>query len=370
MVKYRFNKVVRKACLGLILVSMMLGGCGSSASKEASYSAPAYKGDYYSDDVYEMAEEAAYYDEDMTAAAGGASNGMETTQAETVSDNRKLIKTVNIDAETEEFDTFISNIDARITALGGYAESKNIGGRSFNDVRSNRYAYIVARIPSSRLSEFVSTIETVSNITNKSESVDDVTLQYVDMEAHVDSLRTEQSRLDELIREAEDLDTILALEARLTEVRYQLESYESQLRTMQNKVDYSTVYLNVNEVQRISPQPEYEKTAWERMATGFVDSTIDVLNGLEEFFILFVTGIPYIIVFVLFIGIFVGIILLIVKLCIKRAGTKQARLQKKYEKRMQKQQMKAQKHPSQSSQNTQLQTSDTTENKPDSTEQK
>jgi len=352
MKKLKCKSFLGKTFVGLLLVSMVLSGCGSSSSDSKKYSdsgypeakysgamATAATADYYSDDLYSMEEAASFEAGDMVASE---QNGMETTQAETVSDNRKLIKTVNLDAETEEFDKFIANIDAKITALGGYAESKNIGGRSYNDAFSNRYAYITARIPSARLDEFVSSIETVSNITNKTESIDDVTLQYVDMEAHIESLRTEQKRLDELIMEAEDLETILTLEARLTEVRYQLESYESQLRAMQNKVDYSTIYLNVSEVKRVSLQPEYEKTAWERIASGFMESLTDVLDDIGEFFIGFIIALPRIIAFLLFVFVFVMIIVLIVKLCIKRAKSKPERLQKKYEKRMLKQQKKAQ----------------------------
>ena len=40
---------------------------------------------------------------------------------------------------------------------------------------------------------------------------------------------------------------------RLSEVRYQLESIESQLRTFDNRIDYSTVYLYIDEVEVFSP---------------------------------------------------------------------------------------------------------------------
>ena len=58
-------------------------------------------------------------------------------------------------------------------------------------------------------------------------------------------LETEQQRLLELLETAESLDDILTIESRLTEVQYELDSKESQLRTYDNQIDYSTVYLDL-----------------------------------------------------------------------------------------------------------------------------
>ena len=69
-----------------------------------------------------------------------------------------------------------------------------------------------------------------------------MTLQYVDLESHKKALTTEQDRLIELMEQAETVEDIITIEGRLSEVRYQLESMESQLRTYDNKIDYSTVY--------------------------------------------------------------------------------------------------------------------------------
>ena len=97
-------------------------------------------------------------------------------------------------------------------------------------------------------------VEGVSNITYRQENVEDVTLDYVDVESRKKMLETEQQRLLELLETAESLDDILTIESRLTEVQYELDSKESQLRTYDNQIDYSTVYLDINEVVRYTPQ--------------------------------------------------------------------------------------------------------------------
>ena len=291
---------------GLLLTAALLAGCGSSAS-EKSEAAPAADAGSYSDDVYSYAatEEAAPAEENFDTATG------ESGSVGELQDSRKLIKNINMNVETEEFDKLLANIENKITSLGGYAQYKDIGGNSYYGDSGNRYASVTARIPSDRLDEFVNAVAQQSNVTSKNESVDDVTLQYVDIEAHRDSLRIEQDRLNELLDQAQDLETIIGLESRLTEVRYQLESYESQLRSMDNQVEYSTVYLYISEVERLTPQAE--KSAWDRMSTGFAESVYNVGKGLQNFGIGFVIVLPYLFVIAVIIGIIVVVVLLIVK---------------------------------------------------------
>lgn len=297
------------------LVVTSLAGCGGGSNSSTSYKYDNAMSDYsvaeeaaydYSDDVYE-------YDESIEENAG---EGLEPVEAKET--NRKIIKTVHMSTETEEFDKFINNISAKVDALGGYLESTDISGRSINSSSDYlRNANITARIPSQRLGDFVTHITDNSNITNKSESAEDVTLSYADTKAHVSSLRTEQDRLNELIKEANDIDTLIILEKRLTEVRYEIESFESQLRTMDNKVDYSTVYLNVSEVRKYTPVVTEPLSFSEKVSQGFKESVADVIEGVVNFVAELIIASPYIIVLLIFLAIIILIIFIIVRIIIK-----------------------------------------------------
>jgi hypothetical protein len=126
--------------------------------------------------------------------------------------------------------------------------------------------------------------------------VDDVTLQYVDTESHVTALETEQTRLIELLEQAKDLEDILKIEDRLTDVRYELERYASYLRTLENHVSYATVNLSITEVKEYTPVVEEEPTMWERIATGFGRSLKDIGEGLKEFFIWIIVNSPHLLI--------------------------------------------------------------------------
>jgi len=292
------------------LMAVGLTGCGAS-SKSAQTEAAVADSAYLSDDMYSY--DNSYYEE--TASEDYDSTTGSTETVEKVQDtSRKLIKNVDMSVETEEFDALLANVEKRIEVLGGYIETSNIyNGSTYNSYNYERLrsADITARIPAQKLNEFLSLVSESSNVISKNENVTDVTLQYVDMQSHKEALQTEQQRLLELLEQAETIDDIITLESRLSDVRYQIESMESQLRTFDNQVSYSTVYLYINEVKTYT-QVE-EQTRLQRMTSGFVNSLKGIGNGFLDFGVSFVIAFPYLVVWAVIIVVVILIIRLIVK---------------------------------------------------------
>lgn len=297
-----------------MLAALSLSACGA-----ANYDAemPMMKAAGGAGGTYEMAvaetaaaapmyEEAAYeYD---AAESGAMMNGGMSSEVQNPSPNRKLIKNVYMELETKEFDKVTAAISRRVTELGGYIESSSISNpNSYNEYVGRRNMSMSARIPCDRLDEFVQNVESEGNITYKDENVTDITLQYTDTESRKKSLLTEQERLNELMKKAETVEDLIAIESRLSEVRYQLESIESQLRTYDNQVDYSTVNLNINEV--VDYTPVKEASVWERITEGFRASLTAVGNFLENLFVGILAYSPIL----LLVAVFVVIIVLIIK---------------------------------------------------------
>ena len=290
---------------------------GAAASYEMAVAETAAASNY----MYEAAEEEAMYD----AAAGAYMEGGETNLIR--DPGRKLIKSVYMDIETKEFDGTTDAVNRKVAALGGYIENSNISyPNSYDQYTGRRSMNMTARIPSDRLEEFVEHVEISGNVTYKSENVTDVTLQYKDTEGRKNSLLVEQKRLDELMKKAGNVEDIIAIEARQSEVRYELESIESQLRTYDNQVDYSTVNVNINEV--IDFTPAKKATVWERISEGFSAS----LNAVGEFFKnLFVGILAYSPIIILLAAVGVGIFFL-VRALVNRGKNRKEKEKKKTEK--------------------------------------
>ena len=100
------------------------------------------------------------------------------------------------------------------------------------------------------------------------------------------------------------MDQILALESKLSDLRYEIDSYESQMKVMDNQITYSTVSLTLKEV-------EYEKDAdtsyGTRIVNAFKDGIHDVKSGLADFSVWFILVLPSLVVLGIVIAILVAI---------------------------------------------------------------
>lgn len=298
------KKYIRLGCI--ILFVGVIVGCGSrNGSTKYNESS-----DTITEEI-EVAETMASQMKSETGYKEGfANNAIEGGEEENVGNNpieigRKLIKTVSMDVETEEFDSLISKLLNRISGFGGYIESSNTNNSSY--YRSNgRHANYVVRIPSERLDELVGNVTELANVTWKEENVQDITLHYIDIESHKIALQTEQERLLVLMEQAETVEDLITIESRLSEIRYQIQSYESTLRTYDNQVNYSTLHLAISEVKKLTPQEE--PSVWKKIQDGFIENLDQVIKGVRDFFVEVMIAIPYLLLWgiVLFFGCWIG----------------------------------------------------------------
>lgn len=294
-------KKLWKLLLFVTITAMTLTACGG-ASKSADSAAVmttaaaamapaagAVNGSYKSE--MGMAETIAYMEE---AEMDAGSSLTTSAGIDPVADlGRKLIRTIHMDVETEDFDVLIEKLNQQISALAGYVEQSDISGKSIQNDYSRRRAYMTVRIPSTKLNQFVDSVEDNGNVTNKSETTTDVTLQYSDLESRKKSLTIEQDRIWALLEKADTLESVIALEERLSEIRYELEAMESKLRLYDNQVDYSTVYINIEEVKTYTPTAPL--TIGERIEKGFTRNVENMKNSAIDFIVWAASSTPILI---------------------------------------------------------------------------
>lgn len=224
--------------------------------------------------------------------------------------NLKLIWRANLSMETLEFDKTLQQISSLVSELGGFIESSSSsGGSDANGNYINQYASITARIPSKDLNGFISRLNDCGTITDQRLSSENISLEYADTEARKQALQTEYDRLLELMAQAENIDTVIAIEARLSEVRLQLDALSSQLRTYDNLVDYSTVYLNVQEVRNLSGANA--TTIPERISNGLSNTMYGMKVFFENLLVFLVVNLPVFLVLAVVVLIIVWVVRLI-----------------------------------------------------------
>lgn len=279
MKKWKTGRIWTLVTAMVLLAALSLSACGSKSYNTAAMAETTAAAAYVMD-AEEGQTDAAFLGENLNTLKAESGSGLSSSSdiGSPADTGRKLIRDVNMSVEARDFDGVLSQITDKVRELGGYVESSDVSGISVNSYGGSqqRYADIRARIPADRLDRFVETVESAGNVTSKQEQVTDVTLQYSDVQSRKKSMEIEQERLWALLEKAESLDAVVALEARLSEIRYELESYTSQLRLYDNQVDYSTVSINMREVKDLTPTaPDSIGT---RIQKGFNRS----LNNLGE----------------------------------------------------------------------------------------
>ena len=225
-------------------------------------------------------------------AAGTVEGGMELGGTQVPDPSRKIIYTANLTVECTDLAASLAAIEQAVADAGGYIQASDI-----SEYTSRVYAHLETRIPAAQYHAFVAGADAFGNVTHRSEDTEDVTLQYVDVEARLSSLEGQRDRLLTLRDAAEDLDTLLRIEQELADVQYQLESYTSQLNALENQVSYCTVRFDLSQPVILSPSADdfgaKLGTAFARGANNFVEFVQDVVLWLAEniFFLLLIAAI-------------------------------------------------------------------------------
>lgn len=248
------------------------------------------------------------YNSEMSASGAEVPSEQKSTE-------EKIIKTVELTVQTKEYEAYLAALTANVTKLGGYVENSTNHMGSFYSENSNRSSTYVVRIPADKLDEFLAGAEEKGKITRKTEQQQNVTLEYVDLESRINAYKTERTTLTSLLEKAESLEDVLSIQERLSEVNYQIESHTAQMRVLENRIGYSTVTLEIDEVERVT---EEKPTIISRIKNTFLDNVEELGEWLGDFVVNFIGGLPIILPVVALIA----VAIIILKKIIRRRRNK------------------------------------------------
>lgn len=280
-------------CLLMILCATSCSSKGASADFQDSYY------DQKNESSGSMTEMEEVVEDSASTANGGKINEKNLTQG------RKIIENIELSLQTKEFTKLLEKIESQIASLGGYVEESSTSGLA-PESRGYRNAHLIVRIPSEKSGNFDAFLSENSVITSRRVTTEDVTLQYVDMESRVKALKIEKEALEEILKNAVTVEEIISVRSQLTNVIYEIESYESKLRTYDNLVDYCTVNIYVNEVERTAIVEK--QNIWQKIGTNLKNNFENVGKAIVEIFVFLVSAIPYLIpIALIFVAIFLPI---------------------------------------------------------------
>ena len=197
---------------------------------------------------------------------------------------QKLTYRAYMNLQTTDFEGSVEKLKAMVEEYGGYIENSDSYNGSYYETNAFRNGYFTLRIPTERYKEFVSAVGEDMYLCSINESVDDITEQYYDTAERLESLRIKEARLQELLAQAGDMSDIIQIESALTDVQYQIESYESSLKRYDKQVDYSTITIDLNEVSQYRDGVKRESLPT-RIVRAIKNGIINVGESLEAFVI-------------------------------------------------------------------------------------
>ena len=274
--KKRFYSFVTAAAL----TAAMLTGCGAADKGGAASSTASY------DMAVESAAE--YAAGAVVAEENGAIQSSLSPQTGT---DRKIVYTASMRMESTRFDDARAALLAAVEDCGGYLESTDQSGSA---KEGSRWASYTVRVPTVKYTAFLEQAGQAGSVLNLNESAQDITLEYVDVQARLESLESKKARLEALADKAETTADLLEIENQLTEVQYQLESYTRQMQVMDNQVDYCTVDISLREVATLTPTGV---SFGERIADAFTGGWTAFAAFVQDAVVAIIYNLPLLIIF-------------------------------------------------------------------------
>jgi hypothetical protein len=194
-----------------------------------------------------------------------------------VGDDAKIIRTGQLQLQVDDVANATARARAAIAGIGGYIGSSQIS-REGDDI----YATVTYRIPSDRWDEGLEALRALATevLYEQTDAVE-VTSQIVDLDARITNLRASERALQAIAEQATRISDVLEVQARLTEVRGEIERLVAQKTSLEDQVGYGTLTVTYG-VDVVAVTAAVEK--WD--AADEVDrataSLVDVLQGLAS----------------------------------------------------------------------------------------
>jgi uncharacterized protein YdcH (DUF465 family) len=287
--------MMKRLWIGLLILILLVSGCSASNEQAAS--------------DYAMVESAGEPAMEAPMADRG-DFGMDEADGNLAPSDQKLIRQGNMRVTVTDSIEAVQTIEDRVKDMGGYIAgsttySHNYDGQEYYSVDMD------IRVPGESFKLLMSEIEDLGKVEHKGENVQDVTQQYIDLEARINNLKSEETRFVAIFDKADTVEDMLAVEREIARLRGDIESLEGQFRYLSNQVSYASLQVSLDE--------EHIKTAeFEGLSLGHVMKQMGSAfsRGVYGFFVfagdLFVQ-LAYMLPFLIFLALVVFFIYLPVK---------------------------------------------------------
>lgn len=201
---------------------------------------------------------------------------------------QKIIKTARLRFATQDTDATHAKVLKAVQQNNGFIQNDN-SGKNYNEV----YRNIVVRVPSENFMALLTVVSKgVAYFDERSISRQDVSEEFVDLEARLKAKRELEKRYLELLRQAKDVTEMLEIERELSTIREEIEAKQGRLQYLQDQVSVSTVNISF-----------YKETAEKGITVSYGQKVKNALKGgwnaISSFFLALLYIWPFILILLL-----------------------------------------------------------------------
>lgn len=278
--KKTFNYIFKY--LNFILLIFILAGCTFQQSENDNAQTM-----MNSQDSMDMAREDIGEEADFSDESGDTSD---------LDLGEKIIQTATLNYETTDFEEALDFVNQTIDTHEAKLAHTSRGESSATYGFLGEYISMTIRLPQNQLDPFIETLNKNDNLHNQHQDIgtDDATKIYRDNETRISVLKDEEEALREMLKVQEDLEEVLEIRTRLMEIITEREIFENENKNIDEQVDYSTVYLKIQQTNQAHIEPA--KGFGKRIAAAFKDSFFRFIVVSQQAVIAFVYAIPYLII--------------------------------------------------------------------------
>ncbi|MCI0479520.1 DUF4349 domain-containing protein [Candidatus Uhrbacteria bacterium] len=198
---------------------------------------------------------------------------------------QRVIRTGELSLRVADAPKAMEDVSGKVAGLGGFVESSSIADLGTGP----RTAWMTVRVPVSSFEAAMRDLKTVGTLTlNESVNGQDVTAEFVDLDADLRNARAEEASYLEILKRAGEIKDVLAVTERLADVRGRIERLEGRKRYLENRTDLATISLSLTEETRIE-LPSRTWRPYEVLKSALRD-LVESLQGLVDFLIRLVIG--------------------------------------------------------------------------------
>ena len=199
--------------------------------------------------------------------------------------DRKIIRDADLTLEVGSPAEVQRKITSIAESLGGFVVTSESKQRQSGDAKQELEVNLVIRVPASQFGPALDQIRsTGSRVIQEKITGQDVTEEFIDLEARLKTQKALESQFLEIMKQANKVADALEVQRQIAEVRTEIEKLEGRKRFLENRASLSTITVNLQSPTAIA----VNTSGFGRNIREAVADSVDVAIAIVLFLVRFV----------------------------------------------------------------------------------